>query len=77
MKTIVQLVVMGSILIGIASCASGRGIVRINCPNHPIMLSVAVRRGSISGPDLSHAIENHQSLWQYIRVIEKLGCTNK
>ena len=61
-------------LILLSSCAHGQKIVRLACPNYPIMLRVEVRDGAIKGKDLDHAIENHQSLWGHIHLLEKLGC---
>ena len=73
-KLLVCLFLIGSQLIG---CASGRTVIKIQCPGYPIMFKVRVENGVIKGKDVSNVIENHQSLWQYIHQLEKSGCTRK
>ena len=65
---------MLSLLVG---CAHGRMIVRLECPQPPILLKVRVQNGTISGKDLTNVIENNQRLWQHLHLLEKLGCKAK
>ena len=73
MKKIIIMIIT-SLLVG---CAHGRAIVRIDCPQPPILLRVRVQQGTVSGKDLNNAIENNQRLWQHIHLLEKLGCKQK
>ena len=73
MKKII-IMIMTSLLVG---CAHGRAIVRLECPQPPIMLKVKVQQGTVSGKDLTNVIENNQRLWQHIHLLEKLGCQSK
>lgn len=66
------LVLFSSFLV--VGCASGRAIVRIDCPKPPIMLRVVVSNKTIQGKDVDRAIENNQRLWQHIHLLQKLGC---
>lgn len=68
--------VLLSSLLGLG-CASGRAIVRLDCPNPPIMLRVIVADKTIKGKEVDHVIENHQRLWQHIHLLEKLGCQTR
>lgn len=70
------LLVLLSSLLG-WGCASGRAIVRIECPKPPLMVRVVVTNKTIKGNEVNHVIENHQRLWQHIRLLEKLGCTTR
>lgn len=73
MKKII-IMIMLSLLVG---CAHGRMIVRLECPQPPILLKVRVQNGTISGKDLTNVIENNQRLWQHLHLLEKLGCKAK
>lgn len=66
------LILSSSLLV--IGCASGRHIVQLRCPKPPIMIRVDVQNGTIKGKDLDHVIENHESLWKHIHLLEKLGC---
>jgi uncharacterized protein YcfL len=68
----ILLVLLSSVLV--VGCASGRAIVRLECPKPPIMLKVRVQNGTVSGKDLTNAIENNQRLWQHLHLLQKLGC---
>ena len=62
------------IVLFFTGCASGRHIVQLRCPKPPIMIRVDVQNGTIKGKELDHVIQNHESLWKHIHILEKLGC---
>lgn len=66
-----------SLLISLCNCAAIRVGVKYPCPKEPVMLLVEVHDGTVSGQDLTNAIENNQTLWQSIHLLEKLGCRAK
>lgn len=74
MKKLLLVLISSSLVFG---CAHGRAIVRLDCPQPPILLRVQVQQGTVSGKDLNNAIENNQRLWQHIHLLEKLGCKTK
>lgn len=62
------------ILLSMIGCAHGRMIVKVQCPQPPILLKVKVEKGTVKGKELDHVIENQSRLWQHIHILEKLGC---
>ncbi len=59
----------------LSGCKKSHYAIKITCPKPPVELPVKVRNGIISGKDLDAVINNHTLLWQYIHILQKLGCT--
>lgn len=76
-KISVAIVGVMAFLALVTGCAGTKTIVHVRCPEPPILLKVEVRNGVIRGKDKDNAIENHQSIWQYVHLLRKLGCTAK
>lgn len=61
---------LGVILL-LSSCAGLRP--KAIAPTPPVMKPVTVVGGTISGTSLDATIDNHISLWKYIKELYKLG----
>lgn len=59
----------------LTSCDDKFTPVKISCPPSPDLLPISVQDGQLDRTEVEKVIQNHQTLWEYIHQLKKLGCT--
>lgn len=68
-------ILISLMLFSCIGCAGMPKVVKVACPPRPSLLPVEVKGGTLDKENTQNIIENWLRTYEYVRRIEKLGCT--